>query len=79
MLIPESHRITIGIQSMNNANIHDLLIIIISAYPSPTRRSISSVSPDMLNDLKSQLYILSNGIIVLCILRIFMIMQEKYP
>ncbi len=71
----ESQSITSGIHNMSNAKIHDLFIIMICVYHSRTRRSMSSVSHEILNDLKSQLYILSNGIIMLCILHIFLIMQ----
>lgn len=67
--------ITRGIQSMSNAKIQERLMIMICVYQSRTSRSISSVSHEMLNDLKSQLYILSNGIIVVLILHIFVIMQ----
>ena len=65
ILIPERIRMDIGNQRVNNANTHDLLMINSRLYPSAISLSTSTVSPEMLKDLKSQLYIRSNGIIVL--------------
>ena len=64
ILIPERIRMDIGNQRVNNANTHDLLMINIRLYPSAINLSTSTVSPEMLNDLKSQLYMRSNGIIL---------------
>lgn len=55
ILIPESMRIHIGNQRVNTANTHDLLTIMSRWYHSEMSLSISTVSPEMLNDLKSQL------------------------
>jgi hypothetical protein len=43
-----------GIQSVESANIHDLLIIMISVAHSVLSFPMIEVSPDMLNDLNSQ-------------------------
>ncbi len=62
ILSHESQSITIGIQSMRSANIHDRLMIMTSVCQSAMRRSISSVSHEILKDLNSQLQMRSKGI-----------------
>ena len=55
MLAPESIKMQRGIHMTNKKNIHDLFMTMIFEYPSVISRSMSSVSPEMRNDLKSQL------------------------